>query len=383
MPTDSAASATLELAKALIRRRSVTPEDAGCQQLIAERLRPLGFRVEPMRFGPVDNLWARRGDAKPLVCFAGHTDVVPPGPLEQWQSDPFEPSVRDGHLYGRGAADMKTSIAAFVTAVERFVRNHPSHPGSIALLITADEEGVAVDGTVRVVDALRERNEALDYCIVGEPTCSEQLGDTIKNGRRGSLSAELRVKGTQGHIAYPQLARNPVHLALPPLAELTHAIWDEGDEYFPPTTFQISNVQAGTGASNVIPGELRVLCNFRFSTASTVAGLKSAVHAVLDRHRLDYDLEWSLSGMPFLTPRGRLVQALSAAIQGELAITPQLSTSGGTSDGRFIAAVCSELVELGPVNASIHQLNERIALADVDRLSRVYERTLGELLLSA
>lgn len=379
MPTDQ--SATLELAKALIRRRSITPDDGGCQQLIAERLRPLGFHIEPMPFGPVHNLWARRGERKPLVCFAGHTDVVPPGPLDRWSSDPFEPVERDGHLYGRGAADMKTSIAAFVTAVECFTRRHPHHPGSIALLITSDEEGVAVDGTVRVVDALRARKETLEYCIVGEPTCSEQLGDTIKNGRRGSLNAELRVKGVQGHVAYPQLAKNPVHLAAPALAELAHAIWDEGNEYFPPTTFQISNVQAGTGATNVIPGELKVLFNFRFSTASTVDGLKAAVHGVLDRHRLDYELEWSLSGMPFLTPRGRLVEAAIAAIQGELGLTPQLSTSGGTSDGRFIAAVCAEVVELGPVNVSIHKLDERVALADVDRLSRVYERMLGVLLV--
>jgi succinyl-diaminopimelate desuccinylase len=374
-------SATLELAKALIRRRSLTPDDGGCQQLIAERLRPLGFQLEPMRFGAVDNLWARRGERKPLLCFAGHTDVVPTGPLEQWATDPFQPTERDGHLYGRGAADMKTSIAAFVTAVERFTRRHPDHPGSIALLITSDEEGLAVDGTIRVVDVLRARNETLDYCIVGEPSSAEQLGDTIKNGRRGSLNAELRVKGVQGHVAYPQLAKNPVHLAVPALTELAHAIWDEGNEYFPPTTFQISNAQAGTGAANVIPGELRVLFNFRFSTASTVESLKAAVHGVLDRHRLDYQLEWSLSGMPFLTPRGRLVEVAIAAIRDELRVTPQLSTSGGTSDGRFIASICEQLVELGPVNASIHKLNERVALPDVDGLSRVYEHMLGALLL--
>jgi succinyl-diaminopimelate desuccinylase len=380
MSNDSAGAATLELTRALIRCRSVTPDDAGCQQLIAQRLGPLGFHIEPMRFGAVDNLWARRGSASPVVCFAGHTDVVPTGPLEQWRSDPFEPTERDGHLYGRGAADMKTSIAAFVTAVERFCHSHPAHPGSIALLITSDEEGVAVDGTARVVDVLRARGETLDCCIVGEPTCAEQLGDTIKNGRRGSLNGELRVRGVQGHVAYPQLARNPIHLALPALAELAHAVWDEGNEYFPPTAFQISNVQAGTGATNVIPGELRVLFNFRFSTASTVEGLKATVHAALDRHRLDYQLEWSLSGLPFLTPRGRLVQALSAAIERELSITPQLSTTGGTSDGRFIAAICPEVVELGPVNASIHKLNERVALADAGALSRVYERVLGALL---
>ena len=333
-----------------------------------------------MRFGAVDNLWARRGSGAPVVCFAGHTDVVPPGPLEKWQSDPFEPVERDGYLYGRGAADMKTSIAAFVTAVERLVGHAPDHPGSIALLITSDEEGVAVDGTVRVVEALRARGERLDYCIVGEPTSAQRLGDTIKNGRRGSLSGELRVRGIQGHVAYPHLARNPVHLAAPALAELAAIQWDAGNEYFPPTTFQISNVQAGTGATNVIPGELRVLFNFRFSTASTVDGLKARVHEILDRHGLDYALEWSLSGMPFLTPRGRLVEAMSAAIRSELGIEPELSTTGGTSDGRFIAAICPQVVELGPVNATIHQVNECVALADVDALARVYYRTLAALL---
>jgi succinyl-diaminopimelate desuccinylase len=379
MSTDAAES-TLELTRALIRLRSVTPQDAGCQRLLAERLQAIGFGVEPMRFGEVENLWARRGRSAPLVCFAGHTDVVPPGPLEQWQSDPFTPVERDGFLFGRGAADMKTSIAAFVTAVERFVQANPRHRGSIALLITADEEGVAVDGTVRVVQALRARGEQLDYCIVGEPTCSERLGDTIKNGRRGSLSGDLTVKGVQGHVAYPQLARNPVHQAAPALAELAHSVWDEGNEYFPPTTFQISNLHAGTGATNVIPGELRVLFNFRFSTASTVEGLKARVHAALDRVGLDYDITWSLSGMPFLTPRGQLVQALSAAIEAETGTAPALSTTGGTSDGRFIATLCREVVEFGPVNATIHKLNERVALADAGRLSRIYERVLGSLL---
>jgi succinyl-diaminopimelate desuccinylase len=367
----------------LVSRASVTPVDGGCQQAMIDRLQSAGFRVEKLDFGSVENFWARRGTDGPVLCFAGHTDVVPPGPLEQWSADPFEPTERDGHLYGRGAADMKTSIAAFVTAVERFTQSHHDHPGSIALLITSDEEGVAVDGTVRVVDALRARNETLDYCIVGEPSCAEQLGDTIKNGRRGSLNGELRVRGVQGHVAYPQLAKNPVHLAVPALAELGHAIWDEGNEHFPPTTFQISNVQAGTGAANVIPGEFRVAFNFRFSTASTVESLKAAVHGVLDRHRLDYALEWYLSGMPFLTQRGRLVEAAIGAIRAELGVTPQLSTSGGTSDGRFIASICTQVMELGPVNASIHKLNERVALSDVDRLSRVYERLLGDLLLDS
>ena len=380
MPNDPHVGSTLALAEELIRHASVTPADAGCQRLLGERLRPLGFEVESMRFGEVDNLWARRGSAKPLVCFAGHTDVVPPGPLDQWSSNPYIPTRRDGFLYGRGAADMKTSIAAFVTAVERLVAQRPDHAGSIALLLTSDEEGVAVDGTVRVVDALRNRGEALDYCIVGEPTCVERLGDTIKNGRRGSLSGALRVKGQQGHVAYPHLAKNPVHLAASALAELAATEWDQGSEYFPATTFQISNVQAGTGATNVIPGELRVWFNFRFSTASTVDGLKMRVRAVLDRHSLDYALDWSLSGMPFLTPRGRLVEAIGRAIHTEVAIEPELSTTGGTSDGRFIASICPEVVEFGPVNASIHQLNERVALADVEMLSRIYHGTLVELL---
>jgi succinyl-diaminopimelate desuccinylase len=374
------ADPTLELTRALIRRRSVTPHDDGCQRLLAERLQAAGFACEPMRFGDVDNLWARRGTSSPLVCFAGHTDVVPTGPLEQWSSDPFEPTERDGHLFGRGAADMKTSIAAFVTAAERFVQAHPRHRGSIALLITSDEEGVAVDGTTRVVEALRARGETMDYCIVGEPTCTQRLGDTIKNGRRGSLSGELTVRGVQGHVAYPHLAKNPVHLAAPALAELAATVWDQGNEYFPPTTFQVSNVHAGTGATNVIPGELRVMFNFRFSTASTVDGLKARVREVLDRAGLDYAIEWSLSGMPFLTPRGRLVAALSGAIEGETGRPPELSTTGGTSDGRFIATLCKEVVEFGPVNATIHKLNERVALGDVAPLSRIYERTLAALL---
>ena len=376
----SSTDPTLDLTKALIRMRSVTPQDGGCQRLLAQRLQALGFEIEPMRFGDVDNLWARRGRTAPLVVFAGHTDVVPTGPLDQWHSDPFEPTERDGWLVGRGAADMKTSIAAFVTAAERFVRDHPQHPGSIALLITSDEEGVAVDGTTRVVEALRARGEQLDYCIVGEPTCVDRLGDTIKNGRRGSLSGELFVRGVQGHVAYPHLGRNPVHLAAPALAELVATTWDEGNEYFPPTTFQVSNINAGTGATNVIPGELRVMFNFRFSTASTVEGLKARVQAILDRAGLDYRIDWSLSGMPFLTPRGRLVEALNRAIEAETGTAPQLSTTGGTSDGRFIATLCREVVEFGPVNATIHKLNERVALADVARLSRIYQRALAGLL---
>jgi succinyl-diaminopimelate desuccinylase len=376
------ASATLDLTRELIARRSVTPNDDGCQEILAGRLAPLGFRIERLRFGQVQNLWARRGTAAPVVCFAGHTDVVPTGPLDQWHSDPFIPTQRGGFLYGRGAADMKTSISAFVTAVERYVSAHPSHAGSIALLITADEEGVAVDGTTRVVDALKARGELLDYCIIGEPTSVERLGDTIKNGRRGSLSGTLVVAGTQGHVAYPHLAKNPVHLAAPALAELAAIRWDDGNEYFPPTTWQISNIHAGTGATNVIPGELTVLFNFRFGTASTVDSLKQRLEAVLAAHHLDYRLEWSLSGMPFLTPRGKLVAAATSAIREITGVEAELSTTGGTSDGRFIATICPQLLELGPVNASIHKIDEHVALPDIDALSRIYQRMLEQLLAS-
>ncbi len=373
-------SATFELARELISRISITPNDGGCQDVLAQRLARLGFRIERMRFGDVDNLWARRGSGKPLICFAGHTDVVPTGPLDQWHSDPFLPTVRDGILYGRGAADMKSSIAAFVTAIEAFLADHPDHPGSIALLITSDEEGVAVNGTVKVVEALRARGEGLDYCIVGEPSSVTMLGDTMKNGRRGSLSGELLVRGVQGHIAYPHLSRNPIHQFAPALAELSAEKWDDGNEYFPPTTWQISNLSAGTGASNVIPGELRVSFNFRFSTASPLEELKARVHEVLDRHGLDYALTWSLSGRPFLTPKGKLVENLSRAVKTVTGRTPELSTSGGTSDGRFIADICREIVELGPINASIHKLDEHIVLADLDALSRIYQLALANIL---
>jgi succinyl-diaminopimelate desuccinylase len=374
-------SSTLELTQLLISRPSVTPSDGGCQTLIADRLAKLGFTLEPMPFGSVQNLWARRGESAPLVCFAGHTDVVPTGPRDQWYSDPFVPTVRDAVLYGRGAADMKSSLAAFVTAIEAFLTNHPKSDGSIALLLTSDEEGIAVDGTVRVVEALRARGEKIDYCIVGEPTSVEKLADTIKNGRRGSLSGTLRVRGLQGHIAYPHLARNPVHEFAPALAELVATEWDSGNEYFPPTTWQISNLHAGAGATNVIPGELEAQFNFRFSTASSVDSLKSRLTQVLDRYRLKYSVEWSLSGMPFLTPRGKLVDAIGAAVQAQFGYLPELSTSGGTSDGRFIANICSELVELGPLNASIHKLNEHIPIADLDALSRIYCDILRRLLV--
>ena len=382
MPDSATLSAaTFDLARELISRSSVTPNDAGCQEVLRQRLVHIGFVAEPMRFGDVDNLWIRRGREAPLVCFAGHTDVVPTGPLDQWLSDPFKPEVREGVLYGRGAADMKSSIAAFVTAAERFVSRHPDHRGSIALLITSDEEGIATQGTVKVVEALRARGEKIDFCIVGEPSSVDRLGDTMKNGRRGSLSGELLVRGVQGHIAYPQLARNPIHLFGPALAELAAIEWDRGNEYFPPTTWQVSNLHGGTGANNVIPGELRVSFNFRFSTASTVDALKKRVHEILDRHKLDYKLDWWLSGNPFVTPRGRLVETLSNAVHRVTGRRPELSTSGGTSDGRFIAQICPELVELGPINASIHKLNEHISLADLEAISRIYEQALADLLL--
>ncbi len=373
-------SDTLTLTIALISRRSVTPRDDGCQALIAERLGRIGFSAEPMRFGEVDNIWIRRGSSAPLLCFAGHTDVVPPGPIEAWASDPFEPQVRDGHLYGRGAADMKTSLAAFVTAVEGFVRENPDHPGSIALLLTSDEEGPAREGTVRVVETLKARGDRIDYCIVGEPTSVERLGDMIKNGRRGSLSGEIVVQGGQGHVAYPHLARNPVHLFAPALAELAATRWDEGNEYFPPTTWQVSNIHAGTGATNVIPGELRAHFNFRFSPESTIEQLQQRVSEILDRHDIDYRIHWSLSGKPFITRRGRLVDAISSAIKGITGIEPQVSTTGGTSDGRFIADICDEVVELGPVNASIHKVDENIAVEDIETLSRIYRLAIAPLL---
>lgn len=373
-------NSALALARELISRRSLTPEDGGCQDVVAARLERVGFRPEPVRCGDVANLWARRGTERPVVCFAGHTDVVPAGPIEQWHSDPFVPTLRDGMLFGRGAADMKSSIAAFVTAAESFVGACPRHRGSIALLLTSDEEGVALDGTARVVERLKARGEILDYCIVGEPTSVQVLGDTIKCGRRGSLSGRLRVKGVQGHVAYPQLARNPVHLASPALAELAAAQWDRGDEYFQPTAWQISNIHAGTGAANVIPGELEVLFNFRFSPASTVDSLKSRLHGILDRHGLEYSLEWSLSALPFLTPRGELVEKASAAVREIVGVVPEVSTSGGTSDGRFLAEICPQVVELGPVTASIHKLNEHVEAASIDRLGAIYRRLLEKLL---
>jgi succinyl-diaminopimelate desuccinylase len=373
---------TLRLLEALIARRSVTPDDGGCQALLIERLQACGFSCETVTAGPeafrVTNLWAiRRGGLPgPTIAFAGHTDVVPTGPLERWASDPFVPSYREGHLYGRGAADMKSSIAAFTVAAERFVQEHPRHPGAIALLITSDEEGPSVDGTVRLVELLKSRGERLDACIVGEPTSVHRLGDVIKNGRRGTLSGKLTVRGIQGHIAYPQLARNPIHTLAPALAELVATHWDAGNAFFPPTSWQVSNVHAGTGANNVIPGELVLDFNFRFSTESTPDGLKARVHEVLDRHGLEYSLAWTLGGEPFLTTPGTLSDALVSAILEETGVRPELSTTGGTSDGRFIAKICPQVVEFGPLNETIHKIDERVELASLEPLTAIYRRTL-------
>lgn len=377
-------SRTLQLAEQLISRPSVTPEDAGCLDLLAARLAPLGFACERMDSGPADfrvsNLWARRPAAggKTLV-FAGHTDVVPTGPLEQWSSDPFSPTHRDGKLYGRGASDMKTSIAAFVVAVEEFLAATPAPSIGIAFLLTSDEEGPSVDGTKIVVECLRERGEALSWCIVGEPTSVEKTGDMIKNGRRGTLSGKLTIQGIQGHIAYPQLARNPIHQAVPALAELAATEWDQGNDFFPPTSWQMSNIHGGTGATNVIPGQVVVDFNFRFCTESTAEGLQQRVRAVLDRHGLEYDLRWTLGGQPFLTTPGDLVTAVQQAIRTETGLETVLSTTGGTSDGRFIAQICPQVVELGPPNASIHKIDEHVAVADIEPLKAIYRRTLEHL----
>jgi len=370
----------VELAKELIGRRSVTPEDGGCQEVIAKRLARAGFKCEPMKFGDVTNLWARRGSAHPVVCFAGHTDVVPTGPLAEWHSDPFVPTIRDGKLYGRGAADMKSSIAAFIVAAEEFVKERPGHSGSIALLITSDEEGPAVDGTVRVVEKLRSRNERIDYCIVGEPTSVDWLGDMLKNGRRGSLSGKLVVRGIQGHVAYPHLVKNPVHLLAPALAEMAKTQWDKGNESFPPTSFQVSNIHAGTGAANVVPGTVEVDFNFRFSTESTDVSLKARVDQILRKHGLEYALDWTLGAKPFLSKRGRLALAAMEAGKKHTGRSAELSTTGGTSDARFIIEICPEVIELGPVNASIHKLNEHIELSQLEMLPRIYLDTLRTLL---
>ncbi|WP_047534011.1 succinyl-diaminopimelate desuccinylase [Methylotenera sp. N17] len=377
-------SNTLDLAIDLLQRQSNTPEDAGCQELMISRLAPLGFKIERMRFGNVDNFYARRGTTAPLIVFAGHTDVVPTGPLDKWHTPPFVPTIKDGMLYARGAADMKTSLAAFITSIEEFIAENPNHTGSIGLLITSDEEGVAVDGTVKVVEALKARDEHFDYCIVGEPTSNKVVGDMIKNGRRGSLSGKLTVKGIQGHIAYPHLVKNPIHLVAPAIKDMVDTVWDHGNEYFPPTSWQISNMNGGTGATNVVPGEVEILFNFRYcalvnNAGSTETNLKERVLAILDKHQLEYDLEWEHSPS-YITPRGNLVEAITEAIQQAYQVTPELSTTGGTSDGRFIADICKQVIEFGPLNATIHKLNECVGVADIEPLKETYKLTMKTLL---
>ena len=371
---------TLDLTCELIRRRSVTPDDAGCMELIAERLLPLGFTLEHLDFGDTRNLYMRHGTEAPLLVLLGHTDVVPPGPEAKWQSPPFEPTQRDGLLYGRGAADMKSGVAAMVTALQRFARNHPEHQGSVAILMTSDEEGAATDGVVKVIDTLTARGEKIDWCLIGEPSSFDRLGDVIRVGRRGSLCGVLVVQGIQGHVAYPDKADNPIHRAAPALAELTAEVWDQGNEFFPPTSFQISNIQAGTGAENIIPGSLEVSFNFRFSTAVTEGELKERVHAILDRHGLRYDLTWRLSGAPFLTTGRELIEATQSAVRGILGREARPDTGGGTSDGRFVAPTGAQVVELGPLNGTIHKIDECIPVEDIDVLSTVYERILINLL---
>lgn len=373
-------SATLALTKDLISRPSVTPVDAGCQEVMIARLEAIGFVVERMRFGEVDNFWARRGDQHPVLTFAGHTDVVPSGPEANWDTPPFEPTEKDGYLYGRGAADMKGSLAAWVVALERFIDQHPDHKGSLALLITSDEEGPFVDGTTRVVDALEARNEKMDWCIVGEPSSSNKVGDTIKNGRRGSLTAEITAKGIQGHVAYPHLVDNPIHKVAPALAELAHTEWDQGNDFFPPTSFQVANINGGTGASNVVPGQVKIQCNFRYSTEVTADQLVQRLEAILDSHQVDYDINWTYNGLPFLTAAGELVDACQAAIMQLTDQQTELSTAGGTSDGRFIAPTGSQVVELGPCNATIHKLNECVKIADLETLTDIYADIMQRLL---
>ncbi|MDC0552742.1 succinyl-diaminopimelate desuccinylase [Methylophilaceae bacterium] len=373
---------TITLAKELIKKASITPDDMGCQDHMISHIKPLGFNVELMEYSNVKNFYARKGDSSPLIVFAGHTDVVPTGPIGQWRFDPFSPSEDDGLLYGRGSADMKTSLAAFIIAIEEFIDEHPNHNGSIGLLITADEEGIATDGTVKVVEALKARNEKIDYCIVGEPTSNKYFGDTVKNGRRGSLSAKLIVKGIQGHIAYPELIRNPIHEVAPVIDLLVNTVWDDGNEYFPKTSWQISNINGGTGATNVVPGEVEILFNFRYSTSNTADKLKERVETILVDHNLDYQISWNHSGNPYLTEKGMLVDKISGAIESVLNIKPSISTTGGTSDGRFISTICDQVVEFGPINASIHKINEHVNIKDVDLLKDIYKKTLENILCS-
>ena len=374
-------SETLELAKSLISKASVTPDDKGCQSIMIERLKKIGFEIHPLKFGDVDNFWATRGNGGPLFAFAGHTDVVPAGNEDAWNTKPFEPTIKDGFLYGRGAADMKGGLASMVTATENFVKENPNHNGTIAFLITSDEEGVAINGTVKVMDYLKENNQKIDFCLIGEPSSTNITGDVIKNGRRGSLNGEINVQGQQGHVAYPHLAQNPIHLIAPALSELCKQEWDNGNEYFPATSFQISNVHSGDGVTNVIPGEAKVMFNIRYSTETTKEELKSKVHEILDLHKLDYYVDWSHSGYPFLTPKGELVSACISAVKETKEITPELATSGGTSDGRFIAQEGTQVVELGPVNATIHQVNESVLVQDLEDLSRIYSKVLTKILV--
>ena len=371
---------TLDLAKALIKKASITPNDMGCQELMIGCIKPLGFNVELMNYGNVQNFYARKGNTAPLIVFAGHTDVVPPGPIDQWKFDPFSPSEEEGLLYGRGSADMKSSLAAFIVAIQEFTNEYPNHNGSIGLLITADEEGIATDGTVKVVEALKARNEKIDYCVVGEPTSSMRFGDTVKNGRRGSLSAKLIVKGIQGHIAYPELIRNPIHEVAPVIDALVNTVWDEGNEYFPKTSWQISNINGGTGATNVVPGEVEILFNFRYSTSNSADTLKKRVESILEKHSLDYEISWNHSGNPYLTEKGMLVDKISDAIESVVSIKPSISTTGGTSDGRFISTVCDQVVEFGPINASIHKINEHVNIGDIELLKDIYKKTLKNIL---
>ncbi len=375
-------SEAVQLAQQLIQIDSVTPHDKGCQKLITDYLTPLGFQCEEMRFGEVDNLWARKGSDSPTFVFAGHTDVVPTGPVEAWSHPPFAAHIVDGMLYGRGAADMKSSIACFMVACKRFIEANPDHKGSIAFLITSDEEGPAIDGTIKVIEALEARNEKFEYCLVGEPSSSQKLGDSIKNGRRGSLSGHLVIKGIQGHIAYPELAENPIHRMASALVELTETVWDNGNDYFPPTSFQVSNIHAGTGATNVIPGNCSIDFNFRFSTEQTPESLQQGVESILDKHNLNYEIEWSLSGLPFITPaEGALIQAVKTATQSIMGYEPELSTGGGTSDGRFIATTGAQVIELGPLNETIHKVDECISVTDLEKLVLIYQTTLENLLL--
>jgi succinyl-diaminopimelate desuccinylase len=374
-------SPTIALAQDLMARASVTPEDKGCQELMIARLKAIGFNVERMPFGDVDNFWARRGTDKPVLAFAGHTDVVPSGPVNQWHTPPFEPTLKDGFLYGRGAADMKGSLASWVVALEEFVALHPNHRGSLALLITSDEEGPFVDGTTRVIDTLEARNEKIDWCIVGEPSSTSTLGDVIKNGRRGSLTATITAKGIQGHVAYPHLVVNPIHKVAPALAELASTKWDDGNESFPPTSFQIANINGGTGASNVVPGHVEVMCNFRYSTELTADELTAKLETILNNHKVDYDIVWTYNGLPFLTNSGALVDACRDAIKATTGTVTELSTAGGTSDGRFIAPTGAQVVELGPCNGTIHKLNECVKVSDLEDLTQVYLGVLTRLMV--